>query len=226
MILACCHKPIPEAGMNWDAVTAIGTGILAIVTIALAFIAIRQLLDVKKFNKDSEILSNVQSAENMILKQIEFHYNILERIEIDKKDIFKNLYENLTANFGFAIKTSDPEMEMQIREAYSKLYQDHGYLLGHYFRNLYRIFKRIDETKISGFDENNKKSHAKLVRAQLSEYEVLLLFYNCIWIGDNDKFKLLVEKYELLEGINYDKLIDREGHSNLYSNNAYGKEFT
>ena len=224
MIVGCCHKFTQEVEINWEAVTAIGTAALAVITVALAIIAIRQLADVKKFNEDSKVLSNVQLAENMILKQIEFHYKIVERIEMSQKDAFKSMYENLTANFGFSIKTTQPEMGIQIHEAYKKLFQDHGHLLGHYFRNLYRIFKKIDEIKINGFSNENKKSHAKLVRAQLSEYEVLLLFYNGIWIGDGDKFKHLMEQYELLEGINYDKLINRDEHPNLYLNSAYGNE--
>jgi len=118
------------------------------------------------------------------------------------------------------LKTDLPEIEIQVRDAFGKLYDEYGYLLGHYYRNLYRIIKSINEIKINDFD---KMYYAKLVRAQLSEYEVLLLFYNCIWMEDY-KFKVLIEKYGLLKGINYDKLVDRERHPNLYLKTAFGEK--
>ncbi len=222
MINMCCYEYLLEPDFNWDSVTAIGTIALAIVTIPLAFYAGRQFKDVNEFNKKNVNLSQLQSAESLILKQIEFHYNILGRIEKYDKSIFNVIYENLIANFEFDLKKSIPEMEFQVKLAYGKLYVDFGYILGHYFRNLYRIFKNIDEINVDGFD---KKYYAKLVRAQFSEYETLLLFYNCIWINDNKKFKNLVEKYELLEGTNFDLLIDSENHPNLYIDNAFGDEF-
>jgi hypothetical protein len=220
MILLCCHKPVEEIATNWDAYTAMGTIALALITLPLAIYAGLQFRDVNIFNKKNENLSRKQSAENIILTQIEFHYKIIERIEKDTRGDFRKIYETFPANFGLALKTELPEMEIQITDAFGKLYDEYGYLLGHYYRNLYRIIKSIHEIEIKDFD---KKYYAKLVRAQLSEYEVLLLFYNCIWIGDN-KFKILIEEYELLKGINYDKLIDRDRHQNLYLKTAFGDE--
>ncbi|HVA98100.1 MAG TPA: putative phage abortive infection protein [Bacteroidia bacterium] len=209
MITLCCYEHICKSQINWSEIfTALGTVALAFITLFLAKNAIKQLEDIKR-----------SSMENNIMKQIDFHYKILERIEANKKDAFRIMFENLIALYGFE-KDKPPTTEEQINFAFSKLYEEYGYLFGHYYRNLYRIFKNIKETKIEGFE---KKYYAKLVRAQLSEYEILLLFYNCIWIGsqDEEKFKNLVEEYELLEGINYEKLLDRE-HYKLYLKKAFG----
>lgn len=214
MIIICCCKHINESEVNWAEWT------LAIFTILLVGAAIIQMFDIKKFIKQNGNLNHLQSAENIIVKQIEFHYKILERIESNKKDIFFTIYESLRGNYGFA---TDNTIEERINTAYSKLYQEYGDLLGHYYRNLYRIWKNINETEIEGFD---KKFYAKLVRAQLSENEILLLFYNCLWVQEYDEgnFKELIEEYELLEGINYDRLIDREHSETMYLQTAFGTD--
>lgn len=70
------------------------------------------------------------------------------------------------------------------------------WFLDHYFRHLYRIFKYIDEyDDIEGLD---RQQYACIARATLSPYEIVMLFY----IGFcHPRFKLLMEKYELLQNI-------------------------
>jgi hypothetical protein len=213
----CCYDSLFDLEINWEAITACGTVALAIITISLAFAAIKQLKDIR-----------TNSAENIIMKQIEFHYKIVEGIKSKEmgqgEDAFKFMYTLLAKSYFSnydIIRNDDESIKSNIGIAYSDLHRRHGNLLGHYYRNLYRTFKNINDTKIKGF---NKNRYAKLVRAQLSEYEILLLFYNCLWVGDDDKFKKLVQDYGLLEGINYDKLLDRR-HDNLYLETAFGNDF-
>ena len=80
--------------------------------------------------------------------------------------------------------------------------------LSHYFKTMYRIFKFIDD---SSCEEKDKHLYAKIVRSQLKENEILLLFYNANTdYGSN--FRPLILKYNLfkhlppiskLEFINY-----------------------
>lgn len=64
----------------------------------------------------------------------------------------------------------------------------------------------------------------------MSSYEVLLLFYNCIWSVGKKHFKQLVEEYHLLEHINKDgihqirSLDDKQLQINLYQKSAYQDE--
>ena len=66
--------------------------------------------------------------------------------------------------------------------------------IGHYFRHIYQILKFVDESSI-----DNKPLYANLLRAQLSSDELALLFFNCISDLGSKRFKLLVERYSLLE---------------------------
>ena len=232
--MLCCCESVFDGQINWgelgEVFTGLGTLILAGVTVFLYIEARKQLGKVKEFivkytsaSEKNELLLRVQSAESIIFKQIEFHYKILERIETDEEEVFKKIYYRLGDYYGIP---PAPDMQSKISEAYQKLDVEYGYQLRHYFRNLYRIFKYINDISDTEIPDFDKKYYAKLVRAQLSEYELLLLFYNCIWVEDEYKFKKLVIKYGLLEGINLKKFFE-EGHSELYSEdeyNAYGGE--
>ncbi len=83
-----------------------------------------------------------------------------------------------------------------------------------YFCHLYSIFKYIDETSL--IDENEKYDYACIVRNQLSDNELLMLYYHAISFNDGDnRFKKLIEKYAIFENIS--KPID----SHMYAEGAY-----
>ncbi|HTB07609.1 MAG TPA: putative phage abortive infection protein [Bacteroidia bacterium] len=214
-MVLCYHEHHTESSINYSEVA------LALFTLVLAVAAIVQIIDIRTFKKTNQ----VQSIENNIINQIQFHYKILERIEGTEKDFFKKIYEDKLRGY-YGIPPA-PDARTKILEAYSNLDIDYGHQLRHYFRNLYRIFKYINEIDEKKFNDFDKKKYAKLVRAQLSEYEILLLFYNCIWVEDGFKFKKLVVKYSLLEGMSVQKLFEIDEHYELYSDdeyNAYGDE--
>lgn len=84
-------------------------------------------------------------------------------------------------------------------------------IFDHYFRNLYTILKFIDETKV--FDEVNSREggesvydvkyrYATILRASLSRYELVLLYYNGLSENGKEKLKPLLEKYCMLNNLN------------------------
>lgn len=92
-------------------------------------------------------------------------------------------------------------------------------LFDHYFRHLYRIFKFIYESKLVT-DMGEKYNYACIVRSQLSDYELVMLFYNCISINGKDKFKPLVEEYAIFNNLRKELLIDSSDIS-YYNKSAY-----
>lgn len=75
--------------------------------------------------------------------------------------------------------------------------------LEHYFRQLYGIFKYIDETRVIDF--NDKCRYATIVCSNLSQYELAFLFYQGLSKGYAE-FKKLIEKYGLLRDLQIDIL--------------------
>jgi len=69
--------------------------------------------------------------------------------------------------------------------------------LDHYYRHLYRIFKYINDVD-SNLINKKKYEYAAIVRAILSPYELVLLYYNCF---SHPGFKELIERYALLNNI-------------------------
>ena len=104
--------------------------------------------------------------------------------------------------------------------------------VGHYFRNLYNFVKFVDQESDFPKDHKDKKFYTNLIRAQLSSDELGLLFYNCL-SNRGAKFKVLVEKYALLEDMDFKKLVQELGedyivtpdeeHKSLYDESAYGE---
>ncbi|MEG1401261.1 putative phage abortive infection protein [Bacteroides sp.] len=92
----------------------------------------------------------------------------------------------------------------------------------HYFRHLYRIVKFVDESPLlaGGFDD--KYQYVSMIRAQLSRYELVWLFYNGLSNYGKDKFKPLIEKYSLLKNLRIE-LLAIEEHKNLYDPSAFEK---
>lgn len=79
---------------------------------------------------------------------------------------------------------------------------------GHYFRNVYRIIKYVDSMSFSDNlleDFQIKYSYTSIVRAQLSDAELKVIFFNCLCFFGKDKFKPLLEKYSFFKFINTDE---------------------
>lgn len=81
-------------------------------------------------------------------------------------------------------------------------------LFDHYFRHLYTILKFIDQNDWLG--ENEQYKYATFLRATLSRYELVMLYYNGFFYA---KMKRLMEKYHLLNNLRTDLLtLTRESY--------------
>ncbi len=99
--------------------------------------------------------------------------------------------------------------EDEFNNHYKNWWNQHRTELGHYFRTLYNIVKFIHEANVKG-----KQKYANILRAQLSDQEQVLLFYNCLsTVGAG--FKENTVRYALIKHVPDDLLFD-PGHKNLY----------
>jgi hypothetical protein len=101
--------------------------------------------------------------------------------------------------------------------------------LGHYFRNLYHLFKFVDRAEALSdsdptTDHDRRKRYTSLVRATLSQHELAFLFYNCAsWLGE-EKFKPLVERYGLLKNFKTDDLLETEKNRPIFGKDGIYSE--
>lgn len=94
---------------------------------------------------------------------------------------------------------------------FSKNYES---LIAHYFRTIYQILKYLDNNEyVINRHWNTEvtfevKFYSNILRAQLSTYELVMLYLNCLSENGFDKFLPLMIKFDMFEHINKDLLFD------------------
>lgn len=97
--------------------------------------------------------------------------------------------------------------------AYGTVYREHQYELGHYMRFLYNAIYLLK-------DNAESERFIKLLRAQISNQELLVLFYNCTASEFGKNFKILAEEYEFFNNMPPHLLDD--SHASLIDDRAFG----
>lgn len=158
----------------------------------------------------------VPNPSNWGVKDIVTEYNgrsVFEKLYNSIKLKYSNIYGDIHECYGIksTLKRIPRENFPQIKETT---------LFDHYFRHLYRIFKYIKESDLIA--EEEKYEYSCIVRSQLSDYELVMLFYNCISVNGKDKFKPLIEEYAIFNNIRTELLIDSSDKT-YYLPSAYSK---
>ena len=190
-----------------------------------------------------------QNFESSFFQLLNSYNNIVDTMEVrvsryesNKRDSFRLLHhafrhnndaplgENLEITFQDLLdresdSTSIENTKQVVSETLNKRYKifwaNYQAYFGHYFRHLYNMVKFVDEKDFLASQE--KKRYTNLIRAQLSSYELALLFYNCLSKGEKH-FKHLVEKYALLKDVDFNLLANKKLSDvleKLYENGAY-----
>lgn len=121
-----------------------------------------------------------------------------DRIVKEGREVFQFLYEQRKKD-GYSMTEAIEESGI---EGYEGFVQGE---LDHYYRYFYRILRYIDDSKL--IDSEQKYSYATILRAHLSIYELLLLYYNGLSEAGCDRLKPLMERYSMLDNMREDKLV-------------------
>lgn len=92
------------------------------------------------------------------------------------------------------------------------LYKEYGYILGHYFRNMYYVMDTINNF-------SDKKNYKELFRAQLSRYELTLGIFNAVSSNSSPKMVLLLEEFDIFKDVYRDDLTLLQAVNDLSSQN-------
>lgn len=141
--------------------------------------------------------------------------------------------ENLNTTINTGLKTFDTFLdadlkmhEEKVREAYTKVATLEIDYFSHYFRNLYHILLYIDTSDL--IDNDERKAYTKIVRSQLSEEELVALFYNSmtkiklpgrenIELG-HPKMGRLLSKYDILQNMS-PRSLAHSSHKEIFKKN-------
>ncbi len=190
----------------------------------------------------------LQNFERTFFELVRLHHSIVSGIDLRNnqaqvtaqgRDCFRIFFDTRLKrwhNDMVGQLAAQPPLKIA-QEAYWGFYGDNQHEIGHYFRNLYRVFKFIDESTVFQEDTEGlfggnffgesagakKKQYASIMRAQLSSFELALLFYNALHpVGE--KFKPLIEAYALFENMRLEQLFNAREHVPLYAETAYGDQ--
>jgi hypothetical protein len=191
------------------------------------------------FEKQNDMLSQ-EKFESTYFQMLSLFHSIVNSIDIRRnnpektiiktgRDCFETFYKELNIAVNNLIERENNKIDLIYQsyitkdtlpihfyiEAYELVYIKHRSDLSHYFRTFYHIIKLIDNS-----DLKIKKQYTSIARAQLSSYEQILLFYNCLHQNGSEKFKPLIERYSLFKNIDY-TLLFSQSHLNQYEQTAY-----
>jgi len=88
--------------------------------------------------------------------------------------------------------------------AYNSFWNDWRKDLGHYFRTLFNIFKYLNSAE---FSPEDKKFYGNIVRAQMSDPELAVLFHNCL-TSHGEAFIALAVEFELFDNLPSEMMLD------------------
>lgn len=200
---------------------------IAIVAAFLTFIAFWVQY---MFNKDQSLAISKERFEHNFYELLSLHEELTNNLSIDivdktfnkggivkhatGKDVFETIYNefpfqiyasnildtggqpierNYVGLKDFLQHDSDPQNDYRELEFIGKL--------DHYFRQTYRVLKYINEFDEKIISHEVKQSYACIFRSLFSQYELILLFYNCLSDIGYERFKPLIERYTFFNNI-------------------------
>jgi hypothetical protein len=152
--------------------------------------------------------------------ELEIAYKLIHKSEEEKEKVFKKVYKVFFNGIDYADQTNnfnsvllafrndhiktyiertdkarkiEEKLEGILILAKYTLFEGHENKLGHYYRHLYHTVKFVANYDEKILDYKDKRKYLRLLRAQLSNYEQAMLFYNwhaghgSNWETDNPK---------------------------------------
>jgi uncharacterized membrane protein len=126
--------------------------------------------------------------------------------EVRGREVFRSMFQHaLKAPYAHDSGAREaPDLDRYVA-LMKKLDADWGYELGVYYRLLNHLFTFIDTADLPLAERTRL---ANFARAQLSSYELSILFYNSLWGEGRATFKPLAEKYGLFKYLHREHVLD------------------
>lgn len=173
---------------------------------------------------------------NQIIEKMDTQYNSYDGTtkSYNGRDCFTNFQSDISSVYARRSWNDEPYYEegsddiygdrrkiieyphdlQRCSDAYMHFFKRGRSDLSHYFRVLYNILRYIDSSQF------NDDIYPKIVRAQLSDQELFVIFYNCLSpIGYN--FGRYASKFRLFDNLNAADLL-HPGHIEFAPEGAFG----
>ena len=160
---------------------------------------------------------NMLNLQQQVVQAFDLHRAGSNAHTIQGRDCFRDWGRKLKTRYDeLGEKYKYQETLERSLEAYEKIMSAHQGDLGLYYRSLYSIFRFIESA-----EHADRQGFAVVVRSLLSDYELVLLFYNCL-SPKGEKFRMYAVMYQLFDNLDV-SLLPREEHVEFMRKEAYGR---
>lgn len=186
-------------------------GVVTCLFTAFAFIGVLVNIDMQRegMKKQQENIDTQQFESNFfqmlnhlneITKDITFDWIKDERLT--GRLALNHMTLNLVNNYGLDDIELDElhERKFEIEERYEHFWDRNGEILSHYFRWIYHLMMYVHSA-----DLVDRRFYIKLICAQLSNQELVLLFYNASF-KRGAKLKSLMLEYDIMSNVEKEQL--------------------
>lgn len=213
---------LPGLGQRGDFFGGILNPILTFLTfLALLATLILQRMEMVEsriqFTRSADALTR-QNVQSSFYQLLAVHNQIISGLSVvdpakqevvHGREVFRVIYSDLRRDFRERLKRNRlrpraarrPRLEL-ITSAYRTVYGDHQEKLGHYFRYLYNTLLLLEEAAAA---ENPPTGEAerfiKILRALLSDQELLVLYYNVTVSEQGQNFRQLAIDHQLFDNM-------------------------
>jgi uncharacterized membrane protein len=178
--------------------------------------------EIRGQRRDDRLSSERMQFENTFFQMLSIHNTIVNSIDVDRgqsknqlrgRDCFKH-FRDIMKDFYDTDPTPD-ELPKALA-AHDELWISYQNDLAHYYRYLYNMIRFINESNV------DKARYIRILRAQLSDFELLVLFYNGLFPLAK-KFKEYVEYFTLFDNLPKDLLFS-PSHEKFYERSAFDEK--
>jgi hypothetical protein len=183
----------------------------------------------RKDLKDNQDEVSRQQVESQFYNMLRLQQEVVSGVDLQKtqyqvmsnssiqvvtqgRDCFKSWAKMLEKEY---LSASSLTQDDKIREAYRELWDKHRGDLSLYFRSLYSLFKFVSESS-----HVNKKWLGNVARSLISDYELVLLFYNCL-MPNGRGFQKYATEFAVFDNLDVVLLLDAKDVL-LLPKEAYG----
>lgn len=216
-------------------------GILNPILTSLTFVALLVTLIMQRkemvesrvqFTRSADALAK-QNVQSSFYQLLAIHNQIIGGMAakdpateemVQGREVFRVIYSKLRRDFRARSKQkANPPITNRklIENSYGRVYSEYQEVLGHYFRYLYNTIKTLEESE--NFDNANSgdsEKFIKLLRAVLSDQELLVLYYNVTVSAPGASFAQIAIDHELFDNMPA-RLLEDE-HASFIDAKAFG----
>ena len=214
--------------IDWVAVSAIATGIMAVATFVTIVNSRKQFIELQRQNFENalfSLLDRLEKVHNQVKYQVDIDYvsagsdGFTSAWDDFKRRMDIELYQDANnSKFQERFRTEKAKRDIELtRTNYFLLIENNVTDFIFYFNSLLSIIKYIDT---SSFSIDGKHRYMTFILSQLTEINVLWLFYVCVLDERFSDLKRLVEKWSLLRDFKQWKQIHPD-HISWISPNAF-----